>query len=91
MTVNRLGLAWVLVVVAFVVLLGVEFSRWTSLMIEGARIASERRRLTDEIQLMTGTRPIDDATHNSFLLWKARNVLSIATINNTWPPVPADG
>lgn len=46
--------------------------------------------LADENQLMTGTRPIDWDTSVSFQRWKARNQMSINTIDTTWPPVPAD-
>jgi len=50
MTPRTLGVCWVLLVVLFVILLGLEFSKWRSITTEAARAAAERRRLTGEIQ-----------------------------------------
>jgi hypothetical protein len=51
--VNLRGLAvvWVMVAVAFLLLLGLEISNLRSLTTEGERAVAERRRLTGEIQL----------------------------------------
>jgi hypothetical protein len=46
--------------------------------------------LTDENQMLTGTKAPDAATTPFFGKWRARNTLSINTINTAWPPVPAD-
>jgi hypothetical protein len=48
---RALAVFWVLVAVVFVVLLGVEFSKWRSLTTEVARAGSERQRLTSEIRM----------------------------------------
>jgi hypothetical protein len=46
-----LTVAWVLVIIVFLVLLVVEIGKWRALIAEGARAATERERLTAEIQL----------------------------------------
>lgn len=51
MRLRGLAVAWVVVAVAFLLLLGLEISNWRSLTTEGERAVSERRRLTGEIQL----------------------------------------
>ena len=50
MTPRTLGMCWGLLIVAFIVLLGLEYSKWRSITTEAARAASERQRLTTEIQ-----------------------------------------
>jgi len=51
MTPRSLAVGWILLVVVFVILLGVEFSKWRSITTEQARAAAERLRLANEIQL----------------------------------------
>jgi len=50
MTPRTIGVCWILLVVLFVLLLGLEFSKWRSITTEAALAASERQRLTTEIQ-----------------------------------------
>ncbi|HEV8440496.1 MAG TPA: hypothetical protein VGT40_20595 [Methylomirabilota bacterium] len=51
MRIRGLVVAWILVPAIFLVLLGLELSKWGALVSEGARAAVERQRLTNEIQL----------------------------------------
>jgi hypothetical protein len=51
MTPRVLGACWIVVAVVFLVLLGVEYAKWSSITTEVARTAAERQRLAGEIQL----------------------------------------
>ena len=51
MSLRGVAVAWVVVAVVLLILLGLELSNWRSLTTEGARAVAERRRLTGEILL----------------------------------------
>ena len=51
MTPRVLGASWIVVAVVFLVLLGVEYAKWSSISTEVARTAAERQRLAGAIQL----------------------------------------
>jgi hypothetical protein len=51
MTPRAAGIVWGALAVVFLLLLAVEISKWHSLTSEGVRAATERQRLTTEIQL----------------------------------------
>jgi len=56
---------------------------WDTLMPDVATM------VTDEVQQLRGIRPSDGATALTFADWQSRDLSLAATINATWPPVPA--